>query len=258
MNFKKYEQEMSNFLNENYQNLKRIKVANSEFALKELLQTEQADINNYARSLVSKIIKDVRKNFVTAIDIEKGYELGEKYKALINVPEFNQIKVNFIREVPMNKQVNSNVTQQIVKQSTAQNFKTNSPMNQYRARNLAIGAGATTAVIGLPAAILLRSASFGTSLLGIGLSVVVVAGIVYTLVSYVDDSGKQQTSYVAPTPTKKEKPATATISTKKTIDQASMSHLLDLRKAEAQKVLLKTIEEAKQKYEQLQAQIQTV
>jgi hypothetical protein len=254
MKFQKYEREINDFLNGNYQNLKRVKVANSEFALKELLQTEQADINNYARSLVSKITMDARKSFVAIYDAEKGYELGETYKASVKAPVFKQIEVNFAREAPMNKRVHSNaIQQQTAKRSAAQNFETKSPANQYRARNLAIGAGVTTAVVAFPATMFLSSASFGTSLLVAGLSAVVVAGIVYIVVSYMDANGQQQTGYVAPAQNQiqKERPSTTT---KQTIDHSSMSQLLDLRKAEAQRVLLKTIEDAQQKYEQMQVQ----
>ncbi len=260
MNFQKYEREMKDFLNENYQNLKRVKIANSEFALKELLKTEQADINNYARSIVRKIISDVRKSFVAAYDAEKGYEIGEKYKLLVKAPEFNQIEVNFVKEVPMNEQVKSIETnQQTLKKQATQKFKLKSPANQYRARNLAIGSGTATAFIGLPTARLLMPATFGTSLLGIGFSAIVVAGIVYTFIKYWDESGHQQTSYV-PLQEKQVniQKTNSSATVKKTIDQASMSQLLELRKAEVQRVLLKTIQDAKEKYEQLQDQVQTV
>lgn len=259
MNFQKYEQEMNHYLNENYHNLKRTKIANSEFALKELLQSEQADINNYARGLVSKIIKDVRKGFVAANDAEKGYELGEQYKALLKAPVFNQIQVDFAKEVPLNDPLKRTTNhQQSTKRPTTQDFVAKSPANRYRAKNIAVSAGVTTAVIGVPAAMLLTEASLGTSLLVVGLSAIVVAGIVYTVVTYMDDNGKQQTSYVVPTQTsqKAKSSPTTTKSTKKLIDQASLSRLLDIRKSEAQKVLLKTIQDAKQKYEQLQTQVQ--
>ncbi|RLL43931.1 hypothetical protein D8M04_13595 [Oceanobacillus piezotolerans] len=259
MNFQKYEREMNNFLDENYQNLKRIKVANSEFAFKELVQTEQADINNYTISLVRKIAIDVRKSFVEELGDEKGYELGEKYKTSIKPPVFNQIEVIFKKEIPINKQDILNATEQhTVQRKTVQKFESKSPANQYRARNFAVGTGTATAIIVYPAARLLTRASFGTSLFVVGLSAIVVAGIVYTVIKYVDDNGKQQKEYVPQTqvqaPTPKTKPSAN--AGRKAIDQASMSNLLDVRKAEAKKVLLKTIKDAEKKY--IQMQVHTV
>jgi hypothetical protein len=253
MNFQKYEREMNDFLNGNYQNLKRVKVANSEFALRELLQTEQADINNYARSLVRKITMDARKNFLNVYDTEKGYELGENYKASVKTPVFKQIEVKFVGESPLNKVENTS-GMQTEKRTTAEKFRTDSLANQYRARNLAIVAGAVSAAAAFPGTMFLSSASFGTSLFVAGLSAVVVAGVVYTIVSYIDAKGDQYTSYVDTPPSELHKDRTSTAKPKQTIDHSSMSHLLDLRKAEAKRVLLKTIQDAQHKYEQMQAQ----
>ncbi|MDF0728887.1 hypothetical protein PY093_19940 [Cytobacillus sp. S13-E01] len=262
MNFLKYEEEMNDFLNENYRNLKRAKIANSEFALKELLQTEQADINNYALGLVSKIINEARRNFVETFDAEKGYEIGKSYKSLVKAPKFQQIDVNFKRELSISTNINQNNKQHsATKRIATLNYAQRSEANKYRSRNLAIGAGVTTISIAIPASILLTPTSVGASILIGGISAIVVAGIVYTVISYVDNDGIEQSSYVVPTQTQpqEEKPITTTINdTKKIIDQESMSQLLDIRKAEAKKVLLRTIQDAKKKYEQIQAQFQTV
>jgi hypothetical protein len=255
MNFLKYEQEVSSFLTENYTNLKRAKVANSEVALKEFLLTEQADINNYVSSIIKKIVSDARKSFAAETDLEKGYELADKYKHLIKIPHLEKININYSRSESndINLMHSMNIQEQD-KNQTLKNFKDKSPFLNHKAFPIAVGAGAATTLVGLPSMMLLKPASIVTSLTVVGLSAVIVAGLVYVFISYMDETGKEQQAYVQPKQTvSAPKPSTDTV--KRTIDQVSMGQLLDLRKSEAEQLLIKTIQDAKMKYEKMQLQI---
>lgn len=256
MNFQEYEQEVKAFLKENYTNLKRTKVKSSESALKKFILIEQADINNYASSIVKKIVRDVRKSFAVETDLEKGYELAKNYKLLIGVPHFEKINISYSQSNlnTVNLQQNMNFEEQSQVQ-TLKDFKEKSPFLNSKAIPIAVGAGVVTTVIGLPSMMLLKPASFVTSLTVIGLSAVIIAGLVYTLVCYMDENGQEKQVYVQPKRTISNLSGSSKVSVIKTIDQVSIGQLLDLRKMEAEQVLLKTIQDAKKKYEEMQLQL---
>lgn len=243
MNFSTYKEEVSKFLMEHYTNLKGIKVNNSEFALKEFLLTEQADINNYASSIIRRIVSDARKEFIVITDEETGYELGKELKVLVKVPEFEKIKIDFSTSEKMEE----------MKEAT-KNFISKSPANKAKKSNVTrdtgITAGSAVATVGILA--LVKAPA-----LIIGITAVVVAGVVWTVLHYINENGDKKVKYIEP-PTKIVKRSSqASNNSRKFIEHNSMEQLLDIRKQEVETVLYKAIDDARLRVENIQKQLQT-
>ncbi|TKI71892.1 hypothetical protein FC756_03605 [Lysinibacillus mangiferihumi] len=259
MNFEKYEDEISNFFKENFGNLKRTKVSNSERAFKELLLTEHADTNNAIRNIMKKVITAARADFVNMTDELKGYELGEQFKKAVKIPQLEMIKVDFSQKASSTTSSNTtNQSQQSTKKGY-ENFKQNSPVHQAKKNAAVIMAGvaaAGTIVVGTPLLTALTPLGLGTSLLIVGVSAIVIGGIVYTIFNVQNENGilqkvevQQQTSRPG-----EAKPMPAQ-TIKKTMDKASVDNLLDARKLEAELAIKKAIQYAEAEYNKLIAQL---
>ena len=258
MNFKKFELEFSSFINENLDNFKRRNFSNSEVAFKEFLSTEQVDTNSAIRNTMKKLIFAVRNEFVNMTDEVNGYELGEQYKKVVKIPQLEMIKVDFSQKGSANS---SNTVKQAHEstQNAAEEFKHSSPVNQLKKKNAALIAGvaaAGTIVLGTPLLTALTPLGLGTSLLIVGISAIVVGGIVYTLFNVQDENGNVQQVKVQQSTTRpgatKSNPAQPM---KKTLDKASVDLMLDARKAEAELAVKKAIQQAEVEYKKIIAQL---
>lgn len=256
MNFQKYEQEIINFFNENYENLKRRKVSNSEMAFQDLLLTERADTNNAIRSIMKKVVSAARADFVNLTDEVTGYELGEQYKKVVKVPQLELIEVNFkstVSQTASSKETNSS------QQTAREKFNQKSPVNQAKKNNAALMAGiaaAGTMVVGTPLLASLTSLGLGTTLIIVGVSAIVIGGIVYTIFNVQGDDGKVQQIKVQQQKSRpgEAKPMPAQ-TIKKTKDQASVNNMLDERKLDAKLAVEKAIQQAEIEYNKIFTQL---
>ncbi|OCS92491.1 hypothetical protein [Caryophanon latum] len=258
MNFGDFEVEIKKFFDENFNNLKRTKVSNSERAFTELLLTEHADTNNAIRSVMKKVIMAARAEFVKLTDELKGYELGEQFKKSVKVPQLEMIKVDFNRESAKDTKGTVNQTYKNT-QSAADKFKQGSPVNQEKKNNAAQMAGiaaAGTIVVGTPLLTALTPLGIGTSLVIAGISAIVIGSIVYIIFNVQDESGnvqqvKMQQSTTRPGATN----TTSAQPVKKTMDKASVDLMLDARRAEAELAVENAIQQAEIEYKKIIAQL---
>lgn len=258
MNFRKYESEIISFLNENFENLKRRKVNNSEMAFKDLLVTEHTDTNNAIRNIMKKVVSAARADFVDLTDELKGYELGDQFKKSLDIPQLEMIKVDFNQEDLANSSTTINRTQPST-QRASEKFKQSSPVNKAKKNDAALIAGIAvvgTIVVGTPLLISLTPLGLGTSLLIVGISAIVIGGIVYTIFNVQDKNGDvQQVKVQQPSTgpgTTQQRPSQPM---KKTLDKASVDQLLDARKVEAELAVKKAIHHAEAQYNKLIAQL---
>lgn len=259
MNFRKFELEYASFLNQNLDNLKRRKVNNSEMAFKDLLLTEHADTNNAIRNIMKKVISAARADFVNMTDELNGYELGEQYKRGVKIPQLEMIKVDFSQKASVTA---SNIAINQSQQSSntaAEKFKQKSPVNQAKKNDAALMAGVAavgTIVVGTPLLTTLTPLGLGTSLLIVGISAIVIGGIVYTIFNVRDESGSvQQVKVEQPTSRPGGAKSMPAQTIKKTMDKASVDNLLDARKVEAELAVKKAIQHAEAEYKKIIAQL---
>lgn len=258
MNFAKFESEILAFLNENFGNLKRRKVSNSEMAFKDLLLTEHADTNNAIRNVMKKVVATARTEFVNLTDELKGYELGEQYKKVVKTPQLEVVKVNFSQKFAANASETTNKSYQSTQKAT-EKFKQNSPINQEKKNDATLMAGvvaAGTIVIETPLLRALTPIGLGTNLVIAGISAIVIGGIVYTIFNVQDESGSVQQVKVQQSTTRPgaTKPSPAQ-PVRKTMDKVSVDLMLDARKAEAELAVKKAIQQAEVEYKKIIAQL---
>lgn len=255
MNFKKLESEILVFINENFENLKRRKVSNSEMAFKDLLLTEKTDTNNAIRNIMKKLVSAARADFVKLTDELKGYELGEQYKKMVEVPQLEMIKVDFGQKGTTNSSATTNNSTR----KGTENFKQKVSIEREKKNNTAIMAGIAavgTIVVGTPLLTSLTKLGLGTSLLIVGISAVVIGGIVYTIFNVQDGNGNvQKVNVQQPTSRPGVVKPMPTQPMKKTMDKASVDILLDARKLEAEQAVKKAIQYAEAEYNKLIAQL---
>jgi len=110
--------------------------------------------------------------------------------------------------------------------------------------------------VGTPLLTSLTPLGLGTSLLIVGISAIIIGGIVYTIFNVQDKNGNSRQVQVQQ-PTSRpgnSKPIPAQF-TKKTMDKASVDNLLDARKVEAELAVKKAIQHAEAEYNKLIAQL---
>ncbi len=258
MNFSKLESEILEFLNGNFGNLKRRKVSNSEMAFKDLLLTEHTDTNNAIRNVMKKVVATARAEFVNLTDELKGYELGEQYKKVVKTPQLEVVKVNFSQKVVANVSAMTDKSHQSTQKAT-EKFKQNSPINKEKKNDAVLRAGVVTAgtiIIGTPLLTALTPIGLVTNLVIVGISAIVIGGIVYTNFNVQDESGNVQQVKVQQSTTRPDaaKPGPAQ-AVRKTMDKASVDLMLDARKAEAELAVKKAIQQAEVEYKKIIAQL---
>ncbi|MFS0876084.1 hypothetical protein [Solibacillus isronensis] len=258
MNFVKLESEILSFLNENFENLKRRKVSNSEMAFKDLLVTEHKDTNNAIRNIIKKVVSAARADFVNLTDEVKGYELGEQYKKAVKIPQLDMIKVEFNQKASTNLGNPTSQAQQSG-QKRIESFQGKSPINKAKKNDAALMAGlaaAGTIVVGTPLLTSLTPLGLGTSLIIVGISAIVIGGIVYTIFNMQDKNGNVRQVQVQQAQSRpgvaKPMPAQPM---KKTMDKASVDNLLNARKVEAELAVKKAIKHAEAEYNKLIVQL---
>lgn len=258
MNFIKYESEILSFLNDNFENLKRRKVSNSEMAFKDLLATEHKDTNNAIRNIMKKVVSAARTEFVQLTDEIQGYEIGEQYKKVVKVPQLDIIKAEFNPKVSTNLR-NSATQRQQSSQKRIESFQSKSPINnekKSRAAQFAGGAAGGTMLVVAPLLKTLTQIGIGTNLLITGFSAIVIGGIVYTICSIQEENGKKrqvvfQQSKNSPGASQNVRKQTV----KSTMDKASVSNMLDARKVQAEREVKNAIRHAEAEYKKMIAQL---
>lgn len=238
MQFGQYEAEVKRFLQENYESLKLVPIGNSEKALEELLITEVADLNNYAYGIVQQLVNEVKNSISLEFDNpELGYELGDRLEQQLDVPKFDKIKVN----IP---QLNT------PKSQAAKNFKEKSKFSQSAKLNpvtTSAAAGVGTFVAGTPIVSLLTPLRLGQVVSIIGITAIVATGIVYAVIKFRDKNGRVKSIRI---PVEENQP-------NKIVEtlQPLMENLLEMRKAEADLVLMSLIQQAVEIYNSLYSSI---
>lgn len=244
MDFKKYEKNVVPFLEENYSNLTNIKVGNSKTALKGFLENEQSSINSYMRGLTKEILRDAENFFIENFGLEKGEQLNATYRSKISQPNVSVIQFEFTNDLDTtsNEFKNLPISERVHLRVEEGNSK--SKGNPFDAAMISAGVAgtiATFATLPIDRIGLLQGATI------VGITVIVVFGITYTIVNMMNSEGeKVQSNVTQPMVSSTQLPQNEK---REVIDKASLNLLLKTRHLEIKQILTSFISDAKHKFD---------
>ncbi|MDM5461099.1 hypothetical protein [Bacillus cereus] len=250
MDFRKYEYNIQRFLDNNYTNLKNIKVGASEDAIQEFIKSEVASINSYTRGLLKEIRRDVGNYLDERFEPAQADDLMERFRKLM--PEVP------IEPIQLEKREVSPEPIQLEKRevSALEKFeqRREKELPAIRTKNatsisLCTG-GVTAAMVTAVTFATVEELSFLTGAKTLGLTFVIVAGMTYAIIKILDIRGKTQEVYIkgseSPIDTRSTKTRTRGELKRTTIETA-----LAVRHKEMEVKLLKAISDSERQFEKL-------
>lgn len=238
MDFRKYEYNVQRFLDNNYTNLKNIKVGASEDAIQGFIKNEVASINSYTRGLLKEIRRDVGNYLDEHFEPAQADDLMERFRKLIPEVPIEPIRLEK-REVSALEKFEQRREKELPAVCT-QNTNL-----------LSIGAGGMVAALVTAVTVVTMeemSAIAGATIMG--LTFVIVAGTTYALIKIMDGKGKTKEVYIKDSESPIDTRSTKT-STRGELKRSTIEAALVVRHKEMEVKLLKAISDSERQFEKL-------
>lgn len=238
MDFRKYEYNVQRFLDNNYTNLKNIKVGASEEAVQGFIKNEVASINSYTRGLLKEIRRDVGNYLDEHFEPAQADGLMERFGKLI--PEVP------IEPIQLEKREVSGLEK--FKQRREKKLPVIRTKN-VTSTSMCIG-GATAAMVTAVTFVTVEELSFLAGTATLGLTFVMVAGMTYALIKIMDVKGKTKEVYIKDSESSIDTRSAKT-STRGELKRSTIEAALVVRHKEMEVKLLKAISDSERQFEKI-------
>ncbi|HDR4409341.1 TPA: hypothetical protein QCP93_002796 [Bacillus cereus] len=238
MDFRKYEYNVQRFLDNNYTNLKNIKVGASEDDIQGFIKNEASSINSYTRGVLKEIRRDVDNYLDEHFEPAQADDLMERFRKLMPEVPIEPIRLEK-REVSALEKFEQRREKELPAILT-ENIK---PIS------ICTGAVSAAMVKAVKFATV-EELSFLAGATNLVLTFVIVSGMAYALIKIMDGKGKTKEVYIKDSESPIDTRSTKT-STRGELKRSMIEAALVVRHKEMEVKLLKAISDSERQFEKL-------
>ncbi|ENB9403212.1 hypothetical protein E0M21_21035 [Bacillus cereus] len=238
MDFRKYEYNVQRFLDNNYTNLKNIKVGASEDDIQGFIKNEASSINSYTRGVLKEIRRDVDNYLDEHFEPAQADDLMERFRKLMPEVPIEPIRLEK-REVSALEKFEQRREKELPAILT-ENIK---PIS------ICTGAVSAAMVTAVKFATV-EELSFLAGATNLVLTFVIVSGMAYALIKIMDGKGKTKEVYIKDSESPIDTRSTKT-STRGELKRSMIEAALVVRHKEMEVKLLKAISDSERQFEKL-------